>query len=346
MPCCGSEIGEWPKAREFCQFVRNGARYLADVQKEYRLHERLGSGTYGAVFRACGRNGLVAVKVTAGEADTASEVMYHSVAAQCPAVVPIIDHWTAYAYTVVVMPQCDGDLSRAMRNLPEGLCGSQAASFGRQLWTAVAFLHSRHILHRDIHGGNILVDSGPGNTLKVFLSDFGRASGIAHDKNVVVPRHVRPPEIFFGRGARLKVVDEFQGKFAYKRPGEVDYGVSVDVWPAAACWHYACCGEYPFGITECDAAEADAVKNIVFRLGFPKPTLSLRLGWNQFFEGEGGRVLRLFADKRKISIRCLSGPALILERAVFIYNPNLRFDAARLSRGLDDHGAGLGSDFL
>ena len=88
------------------------------------------------------------------------------------------------------------------------------------------------------------------------------------------------------------------------------------------------------------------MKNIVFRLGFPKPTLSLRVGWNQFFEGEGGRVLRLFADKRKISIRCLSGPALILERAVFIYDPNLRFDAARLSRGLDDHAAGLGSDFL
>lgn len=80
-----------------------------------------------------------------------------------------------------------------------------------QLARALAYLHARDYLHRDIKPQNVLIDS---STNRVFLCDFGSAKSLAKgskSSNVayICSRYYRAPELIFGN---------------------TDYDPSIDIW--------------------------------------------------------------------------------------------------------------------
>lgn len=88
----------------------------------------------------------------------------------------------------------------------------QVKCFMHQLLSGLEHCHNRHVLHRDIKGSNLLIDSG--GVLKI--ADFGLASFFdPNHKQPMTSRVVtlwyRPPELLLGA---------------------TDYGVGVDLWSA------------------------------------------------------------------------------------------------------------------
>jgi len=81
--------------------------------------------------------------------------------------------------------------------------------FSFQMARALAYLHAKGYLHRDIKPQNILVDS---STNKIFLCDFGSAKKLSkNETNVayICSRYYRAPELIFAN---------------------VEYDSSIDIW--------------------------------------------------------------------------------------------------------------------
>ena len=79
-----------------------------------------------------------------------------------------------------------------------------AVRFMRQMASAVAYIHSRGIIHGDLHVGNIMVQPhGGAAEAHIFVTDFGVAEILEHPRQDAVKYMVaaHPPELWFGKGA-------------------------------------------------------------------------------------------------------------------------------------------------
>ena len=124
--------------------------------------------------------------------------------------------WQPGARLILVFPFMPIDLERLMENSP--LDQAHARGIARDLFRALAHLHSLDIIHRDVKPSNILLRSshGPG-----YLADFGIAwspnDPASEDRQNKITdvgtTSYRPPELLFGHKA---------------------YDTSVDLW-AAGC---------------------------------------------------------------------------------------------------------------
>lgn len=103
----------------------------------------------------------------------------------------------------------DHDLNGLLSNHDAAFELPQIKCYMLQLLKGVDFLHSRHILHRDIKGSNVLIN----NRGEVRVTDFGLArpqeEGRSRYTPGVVTRWYRPPELLLGA---------------------CEYGQSVDMW--------------------------------------------------------------------------------------------------------------------
>lgn len=98
-----------------------------------------------------------------------SELIIHQYVSGHPNIVALLDyrmdiHFTAL--TLEYVPHCLFDVVSSLRGLPEQTC-KRLAIF---LFTALAFLHSKGVIHRDIKLENVLVTA---NLSTVKLCDFG-----------------------------------------------------------------------------------------------------------------------------------------------------------------------------
>ncbi len=157
------------------------------VLKGYKLGERLGSGGFGAVYRAKQTTieREVAVKVIlpglANKPDFIRrfESEAHIIARlEHPHITPLYDFWRDRDGAFLVMRYLRGGSVRD--SLQDGAYELHAVSqLLDQIASALDFAHRNDVIHRDLKPGNVLLDED-GNA---YLADFGIAKDLTGDSN-------------------------------------------------------------------------------------------------------------------------------------------------------------------
>lgn len=178
--------------------------------KEYVVTDKLGSGSYGDVFKAYRKTGtrdVVAVKcvlrgrLSKFEADNLIQEIGLLKKLKHEFIVEMKDFAWDSSYIYIIMEYCGGgDLSRYLRTrrvLSEDLC----KRFLQQLAAALQFLRSQNISHMDLKPQNILLSSRIGGRLK--LADFGFAQHFSSDQTKSAirgsPLYMAPEMIIDGK---------------------------------------------------------------------------------------------------------------------------------------------------
>ena len=207
---------------------------MAQNLKGYELRERIGAGGFGAVYRAyqttIGREVAIKIILPAlanqpdfirrfeGEAQLIARLEH-------PHITPLYDYWRDPDGAYLVMRWMrGGSLHNALQNGAFDL--RSAAMLLDQVAGALALAHRKHVIHRDIKPGNILLDED-GNA---YLSDFGIA------KNLDLPDTNPQPGTFLGS---LDYVSPEQARSESVTPRTDIYSLGVTLYEAIT-------GEHPF----------------------------------------------------------------------------------------------------
>ena len=167
------------------------------ILKDYAFTEKLGSGSYGAVYKAHRKSGardVVAIKcvkksnLSKGEVDNIVTEISLLKKLKNDFIVEMVDFSWDNNYIYIHMEYCGvGDLSRfikARKQLPEASCHV----FLQQLATALRYLHTNNVAHMDLKPQNILLTNVISSKTTRFkgpilkLADFGFASYFSKDQ--------------------------------------------------------------------------------------------------------------------------------------------------------------------
>ncbi|GAB4433049.1 MAG: hypothetical protein OHK0015_21370 [Chloroflexi bacterium OHK40] len=166
--------------------------------RNYLLGERLGIGSFGAVYRAVQPliERPVAVKIILPQyADHPDFVRRFEHEARIvarlehPHIVPLYDYWREPGVAYLVMRLLSGSLQARLGHEPFEL--AQVLRLVEQLVAALAAAHRAGIVHRDLKPANILLD-GEANA---YLADFGIAKDLArgHEDGTLAGAFVGSP---------------------------------------------------------------------------------------------------------------------------------------------------------
>jgi cell division cycle 2-like protein len=182
----------------------------------YEKLEKIGEGTYGAVYKARCRetNELVALKrlklesETEGFPITSIRESITLLKGRHPNVINVreIVFGNRLDIVYIVMDYMDRDLKSLMQDMKRPFKIAEVKLLMKQLIDAVAHLHSNWILHRDLKTSNLLIHKG---ILK--LGDFGLAreygSPLKQYTNKVVTLWYRAPELLLNTGKYSTPID-------------------------------------------------------------------------------------------------------------------------------------------
>ncbi|KAI9002214.1 kinase-like domain-containing protein [Hyaloraphidium curvatum] len=207
-------------------------------RKLYRVLNRLGAGAQGGVRLAVGPAGLCAIKTLeapAGDARAAETVRrmkaVWNIVPEHPHIVRLLDCFRTRSKVYFVNEFCaGGDLAKYLSQHGSRIDEDGAREISRSLLSALEWLHSRSIVHRDVKPANVLLRdaSRPAETL--CLADFGSC-------------FVENPE---------RDVEEGQGTPFYLAPELVrgiPYGPGVDLWSFGCIFYELLFGTRPFSLT-------------------------------------------------------------------------------------------------
>lgn len=166
--------------------MNNGPK-LGDSIKDYEVYEFLGKGGFAEVYRARSRSSglLVAIKmVDKAQLRSCSglsrrvqqEVAIHS-RLKHPSILELYNYFEDRRYVYLVVEFCAGGALQGYldaRGTP--LSESEARHLLRQVVDGLLYLHSHHILHRDLSPANLLLTKD----LHVKIADFGLATRLSH----------------------------------------------------------------------------------------------------------------------------------------------------------------------
>ena len=217
----------------------------------------IGSGTFGSVYMARDEEGsgeAVAAKVIYASrmrwAKILSEVRLLSKVAHHEGIVGLYGaHEVSNAdgrCVVMLLELGTGDLLDLLTRKGV-LAEAEALRYFREIVSAVEFLHTQRIAHRDLKLENVLI-SGASGSCK--LADFG----LAHEYVGELDFGPRPvpgsPNEFVGRSSEREVLYDVCGSKSYVAPEvllKLGYdGYSADVWSLGICLFAMLTGFFPF----------------------------------------------------------------------------------------------------
>ena len=181
----------------------------------YTIHEKIGDGSYGQVYRISRGTKIYALKridLMDSYDDvirTLREVRVLKYLSSCPQSVMVVDGWMDKkgTRTNLVLEYFDYDLRKVLKDGFE-FSETHLRYIARQIFVGLAFLHSSGIIHRDVKTANILINSKDCRTV---LCDYNLATCIeSSDVNSprtqnVVSRWYRSPELLQGKPYSSKI---------------------------------------------------------------------------------------------------------------------------------------------
>lgn len=215
---------------------------------KYDIVKVLGSGSFGKVYRAIDRAtdlDFVVKEVNLKQAEDEVEILRKL---DHPNIVKFFNEELRGDSLLIFQEFCSkGDLVKFIKMRSEAFTENELWSLFRTLTDALAYIHSKGIVHLDIKCENIFVDSQ--NNLKI--GDFGlskRLPDIESDfsNNMQGSPHYQAPEIY----------------------NEDFINYKVDIWALGCVFYYLACFELPFCAE--DVGEQKRIINETLQKDVPK----------------------------------------------------------------------------
>lgn len=173
----------------------------SEAGDRYELVEPIARGAMGAVYRARGAEGEVAVKQLLERGQLPSFQIEARLLSglRHPGVVRVIDHFSEGPDYYLIMELVRGpDLARVLHDRGDpGLPVDEVLDVAREAADALEYVHEQQVVHRDVKPRNLI--AGERGTV---LVDFGVAREIGEDpgtRGVGTPRYMAP-EVMVGEG--------------------------------------------------------------------------------------------------------------------------------------------------
>ena len=240
-------------------------RLKAALADRYALEEKLGIGGMATVYLATDlrHDRKVAVKVLRPELAVAIGAKRFlqeiQIAAKLshPHILTLIDSGASEDLAYYIMPAVRGPSLRDRLNSEGKLSIGEVVRIAEQVADALAYAHSRGIVHRDVKPENILLDG-----THVFLSDFGIARAI----------DLSEADRLTGTGIVL-------GTPSYMSPeqaaGEDNIDGRADTYALGCVIYEALAGEPPFGGRSVQAVVAKQILEPAPSLGTLRPEITI-----------------------------------------------------------------------
>mmetsp|Transcript_131592 Transcript_131592/g.262593 ORF Transcript_131592/g.262593 Transcript_131592/m.262593 type:complete len:495 (-) Transcript_131592:107-1591(-) len=218
-------------------------QYTTDISLRFEIGEELGRGAFAKVYEATNKRfpGIqVAVKVVPREASDddikalENEISLNSVLLH-PHILRTFEVYENKDEIILVMEKCDGGEVFTSSGSDPQLSEPQAAELALDVLSALNYLHSRGITHRDLKPQNLLRDA----LGIVKIADFGISK-----KFRAAPKRANFTKM--GMKRAMKTMTGTVGYWAPEVVSGVNYDERCDLWSLGVIIAFGLTGKLPF----------------------------------------------------------------------------------------------------